>query len=61
MVAGSNPAGDANIKEVVMLEIFLFLLILFACFAVFEVWRILDEDWDLGDYMKEDDEDHKIL
>jgi len=44
-----------------MLEIFLFLLILFACYAVFEVWRILDEDWDLGDYMKEDDEKHKIL
>jgi hypothetical protein len=45
-----------------MLELFLFLLILFVCFVVFEVWRILDEEWDLGDYMKEDDdEDHKIL
>jgi hypothetical protein len=51
-----------QLEDVVMLELFLFLLVLFVCFAAFEVWRILDEEWDLGEYMKEDDdEDHKIL
>lgn len=52
----------ANLEEVVMIEVLLFILILFVCFAAFEVWRILEEDWDLGDYMNDDDdEDHKIL